>query len=308
MKGQRMRDHFLPAALLLFLLGCGGSASDQHNTGQSDEECVRNGDRWDYRGVPIPFENYRDHHIIFNGEHVPVSAGTMIWISVNPYYTDDSGRRLTVTRNMRLEGGDAELFEVTYHSAYEYTAPGWSGSRGELSPCPHCLAIWRKPREGEYEQWQSVTAGHVMTTAEDLEEGEYSFDLRIEYASAVSTYCERREFKVIVDRDSATTPPAPANVRVQSKDSEGWTIGWDPTHGVDRYWVKVYRLDGDDEDRGAFPGSPNGLSYRIRFADMEGCGDVVYIKIYPEGDGRTYLRVFGEPSKPIEMRAEPCQP
>ena len=236
----------------------------------------------------------------------------MIWISPNPDYGDRHGR-LSISRSMSLEGKDAELFEVTYHSAYEYTAPGWLGSQGKPPPYTFHLAIWHKPREGEYEQWESVMAGHVMTTAEELEEGEYIFNLHIEYGGPDFVDCGQgdygpRKFKVIVDRDRETRPPAPANVRVLSKDSEGWTIGWDPVDGVGSYWVDVYRLEGDEEVRGAFSYHPDGLTYRIRFADMNGCDDVVYIKILPEGDGNAYLRAMGEPSSPIELRTEPCKP
>ena len=274
-----------------------------------DKYYDKGSDPWAYRGVPIPLIYYRDHHIIFNGEHVPVPAGTMIWISHDPYYGDGSGSSLAISTSMRLEGEDADLFEVTHHSEYVYDASEWEGSTGGMG---QYLAIWYRPPEGRAEQWQSTTSGHVITAAEDLEEGEYTFNLHIEYGGRDFVDCGQddygpSEFTVIVDRDRPTTPPAPTNVRVVSKDLEGWTIVWDPTHGVGDHWVKVYRLDGDDEKIGAFLDRPNGLSYRIRFADMDGCGDMVYIKIYPRGDGKTYLLDYGEPSQPIEFRAEPCQ-
>ena len=162
-------------------------------------------DPWRYRGVPIPYDDYRDHHIIFNGEHVPVPAGTNIWISHNPYYTDKSGRRLNISRSMSLEGEDAELFEVTYHSLYEYTANELVGSPGGIG---HYLAIWHRPPEGQSWQGPSVMAGHVITAAEDLEEGEYSFDLHIEYGGRDFADCGQvddrpSQFKVIVDKEAA---------------------------------------------------------------------------------------------------------
>ena len=298
MKKQRVRHHILPAALLLFFMAW----NNVNEANEVGDECRRNEDAWAYRGVPLPYQYYRDHHIIFNGEDAPVPAGTMVWISPNPDYRDDRGRRLNITRNMGLEGEHAGLFEVTYHSLYEYTANEFVGTQGD-GRYHHSLAIWRKAREGEAEQGPSTMAGHVITAAADLEEGEYNFDLLIEFPH--SGGCSRRDFKVIVDRD--TTPPAPANVRILSKDLDGWTIGWDPTHGVDSYIVRVYRLVEGEQVRG-FTGSPDGLSYRIRFADLSGCDDVVYLKVYPEGDGRIYLREHGEPSRPIEFRAEPCQP
>lgn len=259
-------------------------------------------DPWAYQGVLLPYDFYRDHTFIFNGEHVPVPAGTMIrgWSN---YYGDESSIILS------LEGKHADLFEIAYHSEYEYTANGWvgiSGSRG------HQLAIWYKPREGRVEQWQSTDTGHVITVVEDLEEGEYEFILRIESEDIVDcgqSRFEPREFRVIVDKERVTTPPAPTNVQVVM-DSEGWTITWGPRFGVDYNWVKVYRLEGDEERIDVnleFDPDPEDSQHFIRFADMKGCGDVIYIEIWPKGDGTTYLRDFGEPSEPVKFEAEPCE-
>ena len=162
-------------------------------------------DPWRYRGVPIPYQDYRDHHIIFNGEYVPVPAGTMIWISHDPYYTDKSGRKLDISTSMSLEGKDADLFEVTYHSEYVYVANEWVGSPGGIG---HYLAIWYRPSERRAVEWQSTASGHVITAADDLEEGEYSFILHIEYGGRDFADCGQdddrpSQFKVIVDKEAA---------------------------------------------------------------------------------------------------------
>ena len=168
-----------------------------------DKYFSQGSDPWAFQGFPIPFHRYRDHTIIFNGEHVPVPAGTMIWISPGGDYRDATGRKLSLSLNMRLEGGNADLFEVTYHPEYEYTANGWVARSGGMG---NHLAIWHKPREGEAEQWQSTMAGHVIMAAQDLTEGEYRFNLHSEYEGADFVDCGQgddgpRRFMVIVDRN-----------------------------------------------------------------------------------------------------------
>ena len=82
---------------------------------------------------------------------------------------------------MSLQGEDADLFHVSYHSEYEYTANEWVVSQGKPPPYVHHLAIWRKAREGERTTGQNTTAGHVITAAAVLEERDYNFDLLIEF-------------------------------------------------------------------------------------------------------------------------------
>ena len=164
-------------------------------------------DPWAYQGVFGPYEDYRDHTVIFNGEDVPVPAGTMVWVSPDRYYTDDSGRRLDIiSRSMSLEGGYADLFEATYHTDYEFTANEWRGSPGDKGP--HYEAIWHKNRNGKANQFQMTTAALVVTTVEDLEEGEYTFNFKdhIKFDGHDPVDCGQddggpRLFKVIVDKD-----------------------------------------------------------------------------------------------------------
>ena len=67
--------------------------------------------------------------------------------------------------------------------------------------------------------------------------------------------------------------------------------------------------DGDGEKIRAYLGADTEDSrYRIRLAEMEGCGDVIYVEIWPKGDGETYLNNFGENSERIELRTGPCVP
>ena len=168
-----------------------------------DKYFSQGSDPWAYQGFQIPFHRYRDHNIIFNGEHVPVPAGTMIWISPGGDYRDATGRKLSLSLSMRLEGRNADLFEVTYHPEYEYTANGWVGTSGGMG---YRLAIWHKPREGETDQWQSTIAGHVITAAQDLRKGEYRFDLHTEYEGVDFVDCGQGDagpsrFTVIVDKN-----------------------------------------------------------------------------------------------------------
>ncbi len=162
-------------------------------------------DPWGYQGHPIPYNSYRDHHIVFDNEDGSVPEGTMIWILPDAVYTDSSGRSLDIRMSLRLLGEDAGLFRVDYHSEYEYTANEWVGTPGGMG---FHLAIWHRPRNEEVEQWQTTTAGHVITAAVDLLEGEYNFNLRIEYVGVDFVDCgqERdgpRQFKVIVGTDSS---------------------------------------------------------------------------------------------------------
>ena len=258
---------------------------------------------WDYRGVGRAYEAYRDHDIIFNGERVPVPAGTMVW-----NYPDYNGYRSEL--QMRLEGEDADLFEVAYHSEYERTANEWRATSGGSG---HHLAIWYIHPKGIAEQWRETVPGHVIKAVEDLAEEEYQFNLHVEDRSEDFVDCgqedpEPSKFRVIVDVDRLTVPPAPSNVEILD-DPEGWTIGWDPVDGVDDSWVYVYRLDGDGEKIRARLGADTEDSrYRIRLAEMKGCGDVIYVEIWPQGDDETYLNDFGENSERIELRTGPCVP
>ena len=259
-------------------------------------------DPWAYRGFQPPYEDYRDHDIIFNGEQAPVPAGTMVW-----NYPDRGGYRSEL--HMSLEGEDAHLFEVAYHSEYKRTSNEWRAASG--APGGFRLAIWYTPPKGRDEQWRQTVPGHVITAVENLAEGEYKFNLHVEDRSENFVDCGQEDFgpsnfTVIVDSDRPTTPPAPANVQVQ-QDPEGWTIGWEPADGVDHYWVEVYRLEEGEEDfDGSLSDSTELLQHYIRFADMKGCGDVINIEILPKGDGTTYLNAFGETSDPIQLRTEPC--
>ena len=279
-----------------------------HSQDEGWQSCVyqkyfdKGRDPWAYQGGFRPYEDYRDHDIIFNGERAPVPSGAMVW-----NYPDPRGYRTKI--HMSLEGEDADLFEVAYQPEYELanrwrTAPGVGG--GGLH-----LAIWYIPPEGRLEQWEGVVPGHVVTAVEDLAEGEYEFNLRSEYRVEDSGVCEQhggepQKFRVIVDRDRPTVPPAPTNVQV-AQDREGWTISWDPVGGADTYWFKEYRLDGGGEEIDvAMNTNTEDTQYHIRLSDMKGCGDVIYIEIWTHGDGMTYLWDFGENSEPIQLRTEPC--
>ena len=259
-------------------------------------------DPWAYSGVPIPFEYFRDHNIIFNGEDVPVRAGTMVWIwkDVNGDGSGISGR---------LEGEHIHLFELTYHTEYEYTVNEWKGNYGGKG---QHLAIWYKRKEGEVEQWPTTTAGHVVTVAEDLEDGVYRFTPRFEGGRGVDCgqpKIEPGQYTVIVDEDGPPTPPAPTIVQVKRwPESETWMIDWDNRHGVDYHQVEVYRLnEGEREIDEALGGDSDSNFHQIRSTDMKGCGDVIYIELRAKGDGGIYLGDFGEPSEPVKIEAEPCE-
>ena len=175
---------------------------------RSDDEkwrsCVANKyfnmgrDPWDYLGIRLPWQEYRDHDIIFNGEHVPVPAGTIVW-----NYPDRLSYRSET--HMRLEGQDADLFEVAYRSEYERTANEWRTASGGSG---FRLAIWYRPHKGRSDLWRETVAGHVVTAVEDLAEGEYTFNLHIEDRSENFVDCgqvrrEPSKFTIIVDADRA---------------------------------------------------------------------------------------------------------
>ena len=269
----------------------------------------RGSDPWVSRGTRGGHEHYRDHDIIFNGENVPVRAGETVW-SYDDYsgYYDYAGY-LSEFR-LWLGGRDAELFEVSYHMEFEKIANEWSAVSGGFG---RRLAIWHRHPEPSVEQWPYTVSGYVIRAVEDLAGGEYEFYLHAEdqsedYVDCGQAHPEPSKFRVIVDADRATVPPAPSNVKVLD-DSEGWTIVWDPLAGVNDYYVLVYRLGASGEEDVAYAGEDtNDPGYRIRFDELDGCDDLVYVAIYPEGDGETYLRDFGVRSTPIELRTEPCGP
>ena len=164
-------------------------------------------DPWAYRGVPFLHHEYRDQTVVFTGEDVPVPAGAVVWISTDPYYVDEKGRRiLNISRSMSLEGDHADLFEATYHSAFQYTANEWKGTDGEMGP--HYEAIWHKWHDGKAHQFQMTYPSLVVTAVEDLEEGEYTFNFKehTKFNDQDPVDCGQddggpRLFKVIVDKD-----------------------------------------------------------------------------------------------------------
>ena len=98
-------------------------------------ECVsykyydRSSDPWAYRGTEWLFQYYRDHDIIFNGEHVPVPVGETVWS-----YTDSNGYRSEF--RFWLTGRDAHLFEVAYHSEFEWIANEWRAASAGFGTSP----------------------------------------------------------------------------------------------------------------------------------------------------------------------------
>ena len=160
-------------------------------------------DPWAYRGFRFSYHEYRDQTVVFTGEDVPVPAGTVVWISPDPYYAD---RSLRVSRSMSMEGSHADLFEATYHTEYKHTANEWIGSPGSMGP--HYEAIWHKDRDGKATQFQTTYPSLVVTAVEDLEEGEYTFNFKehVKFDGYDPVDCGqdddgRRLFKVIVDKD-----------------------------------------------------------------------------------------------------------
>ncbi len=260
-------------------------------------------DPWVYRGGPITNEYNRDHDVIFNGERVPVLAGATIWS-----YADYYG--LTSESRLWLSGKDAGLFEVNYHSQFERTVNEWRAANGGNY---QRLAIWHAVPDGAAEKWREKVAGYVIKAVEDLPEGEYEFYLHDEVQSEDHVDCgqahpEPNRFRIFVDEAKPTVPPAPTNVKIRD-DAQGWTIVWDRVDGVSGYWVYVYRLEEDGEDTRAYVGEDTqDPGYRIRFDELNGCDDLIYVRITPEGDGETYLKDFGARSEPIELRTNPCSP
>lgn len=243
-------------------------------------DCMGGDDYWDYKGLSWPFQDHRDHDVIFNEQDVPVPEGTVVWT-----YLDWSGEAGNF--DLTLSGENADLFKVEYIFEQLTTYGEWRGTPG--SPGFE-LAIWYKNPRGED---IALISGQRITTTEELSEGEYRFTLPGEYRGI----CEDQRFRVIVDEDRLTVPPAPTNIRVD-RDDEGWTITWDPIEGVDRYYIVAYRLNEDGEE------------VRYGFADEDtwdpeyhvGSYFRGYIEILPHGDGVVYFRAFGKKSERIELR------
>ena len=194
------------------------SVLDEYNRRDDEEwkDCVfhkyydEGSDPWAYRGVPWPLVDYRDHNIMFHGERI-VPAGTVVWISDDPGFYDESGAyTIDTSRRMWLEGEDAHLFDITYHSEYEYTAGEWSG-RPAPGTFGHHLAVWYRPNPEDTVLWQKTISGYVITAAEDLEEGEYSFNLPFEYEGWEVVDCGQEKFRpsqVYGDRRRGVAAPS----------------------------------------------------------------------------------------------------
>ena len=260
-------------------------------------------DPWRYRGIPWGHEWYRDHDIIFNGERVPVRADETVWS-----YRDSNGYRSEF--RFWLSGRDADMFKVEYHSEFERIANEWDAVSDGFG---HRLAIWYIDPQPYFEHWQQTVSGYTIKAVQDLPEGEYQFYLHAEDQSEDFVDCgqahpEPNRFRIIVDANRLTVPPAPTNVMILD-DPEGWTIVWDPIDGVDDYYVFVYRVAEDRANYGAYVGEDTeDPGYRIKFDELNGCDDLIYVRITPEGDGEIYLRDFGVSAEPIELRTEPCEP
>ena len=307
------------------------SVLDEYNRRDDEEwkDCVfhkyydEGSDPWAYRGVPWPLVDYRDHNIMFHGERI-VPAGTVVWVSDDPGFYDESGAyTIDTSRRMWLEGEDAHLFDITYHSEYEYTAGEWSG-RPAPGTFGHHLAVWYRPNPEDTVLWQKTISGYVITAAEDMEEGEYSFNLPFEYEGWEVVDCGQEKFRpakytVIVDEELPPHPPAPTNLKAvfwsapsnASGRESGWTIEWDHISGVVDRWIHVYRLNGDKrETMETLSKTLTELAVQspnIFIGHLKGCGDVVYVEIQRRGDGVHYRDALSPPAGPIEIAAPPCE-
>ena len=260
-------------------------------------------DPWAYNGFRFSYENYRDRTVIFNGEDVPVPAGTAIWISTGS--SDGSFQR-----SMSMVGEDVHLFEAAYHSEYQFTSNDWKGTDGDEGA--NYETIWYKPRDGRGNQGQVRAAALVVTTLEDLEEGEYTFYFKehskpygLDPIDCGQEDIGPRLFRVIVDRDRETMPPAPSNVHVV-RYQDGWMISWDPAEGVDFYRISVYRSDGILSS--LLSTHTEDPQHYIALSDARARGNVLRVEVQPLGDGTIYVRDFGDSSEPVELRAEPHLP
>ncbi|MCY4651723.1 MAG: hypothetical protein OXC95_01005 [Dehalococcoidia bacterium] len=296
-------------------------------------------DRWDYKGASWSWEWYRDHDIIFHGNHVPVPSGTIIRtlsehaIAWNYPEIDVRGNDV----HMRLEGNDSALFAVEYHPNYQLTYNKWQGLHdvSAYSDDMHeietalasntcfgfCKAIWHIPDDRhQTHQFQANFKGHIITTVQELPEGEYEFDLHIEFDYGYGFDCgqgdpEPRKFRVIVDRDIPTVPPAPTDVQVSERDDgDGWMVSWQPVDGIENYTIQVRRAQVDEHLREENPGYGGILAnqkadeppHHLELADIWGeCGNVLYLEMYALGDGTTYLRDFGGISETVRLHVPP---
>ncbi len=327
------------AVLLLFV-----PMNTMPRAGENPKDCsgrryIDRGDRWDYKGIPWSWEWYRDHDIIFHGNHLPVPSGTIIRtfseraIAWNYPEIDVRGNDV----HMRLEGKDAALFAVEYNPNYQLTYNKWRGlpdmsaysddmhemaTARALNTCfDFCKAIWHIPDAHYTLQFQADFKGHIIRAAEDLPEGEYEFDLHIEFDHGYGFDCgqgdpEPRKFRVIADKDRPTAPPAPTDVQVSERDDgDGWMVSWTPVDGIEFYTIEVSLARIDERLREENPGyfgivaSPNADEppYHLELWYVRRvCGNVLYLEMYALGDGTTYLRDFGGVSETVRFHAPPC--
>ena len=315
--------------------------------GENPKDCsgrryIDRSDRWDYDGIGWSWEWYRDHDIIFHGNHVPVPSGTIIRtlseqaIAWNYPEIDVRGNDV----HMRLEGEDAALFAVEYHPTYQFTYNKWRAAI-DLSHLPDpndldalatavasnsctgfCKAIWHIPdHRHQTRQFQADFKGHIITNVQELPEGEYEFDLHIEFDYGYGFDCGRgdpepRKFRIFVDKDRPTVPPAPTDVQVSERDNgDGWMVSWTPVGGIENYTIEVSLARLDERLREENPGYGGVLAnqkadespYHIELADIWGeCGNLLKLRIYALGDGTTYLRDFGGVSETVAFHAPPC--
>ena len=313
--------------------------------GEDPKDCsgrryIDRSDRWDYKGIGWSWEWYRDHDVIFHGEHTPVPSGTIVRtlseMAISWNYPEIDVRGNDV--HMRLDGRDAALFAVGYHPNYQLTYNKWRGladisaysddmyeiktALASNTCFGFCKAIWHIPNRHQTRQFQADFKGHIITTVQDLPEGDYEFDLRIEFDYGYGFDCgqgdpEPREFRVIVDKDRPTVPPAPTDVLVSGRDDgDGWMVSWTPVDGIENYTIEVSLARLDERLREENPGYGGVLAnqtaeespYHLELADIWGeCGNPIKLRIYALGDGTTYLRDFGGISETVHFHSPPCE-
>ena len=277
---------------------------------------------WRYQGAHRPYHTYRDHTILFVGDDVPVPSGEIVWAYQDPIIAHDTVRlRLFMADE---ESEDSALFKIEHHSEYaDFNYNSWRGSSAGLSGFYH--ATWYKAHWDTELHFQGPFPGHIITTVQELEEGEYTFDLLFDYYTegeevrvAAAADCRaERTLTVVVDEDRPTHPPTPANFQMQEQSGgNSWFIRWDAQNGVSEYWIWVYRLRPGRDDSVVDNKTLRTLRteeshYPLSFSDLfrvEECGDTFYVRVWAHGDGTIYLYTNSPPTRPIQLQTVPCPP
>ena len=223
-------------------------------------------------------------------ESAPIEAGAMIWQLPRQDYESD-GSEL----NLRLEGEDADKFEVNYQEEFQYSRSRWKGDA--ILVYEIYWGIWT-PRKGPLPEGDNTQLpGHLITVSESLPAGTYRFYLYEEAADAVDCGQEEdpTEYVVVVTEEgkSLELPPPPTVTKTEwTDDSVIFQIT--PVTGVSKHLISAKYSGKPYQYFEPIGEITDETTYTVWLDDFE-CGQSIWIGAQSFGDGERYAKFWGEP-------------